>query len=50
MKSVLDVAVKGRANANVMMDTRTYEIDFPDGRSDEYTTNMIAENMYAQCD
>jgi hypothetical protein len=33
-----------------MLDTRTYEIEFPDGRSDEYTANVIAENMYAQCD
>jgi hypothetical protein len=33
-----------------MLDTRTYEIEFPDGRSDEYTTNVIGENMYAQCD
>jgi hypothetical protein len=42
--------VRGRANANPMLDTRTYEIEFPDGRSDEYTANVIAENMYAQCD
>jgi hypothetical protein len=42
--------VRGRANANSMLDTRTYEIDFPDGRSNEYTANMIAENIYAQCD
>jgi hypothetical protein len=42
--------VRGRANANSMLDTRTYEIEFPDGRSDEYTANVIAENMYAQCD
>jgi hypothetical protein len=33
-----------------MLDTRTYLIEFPDGLSDEYTANMIAENMYAQCD
>jgi hypothetical protein len=33
-----------------MLDTRTYEIGFPDGHSDEYTANVIAENMYAQCD
>jgi hypothetical protein len=33
-----------------MLDTRTYEIEFPDGRSDEYTTNVIAETMYVQCD
>jgi hypothetical protein len=26
------------------------QIEFPDGRSDEYTDNVIAENMYAQCD
>jgi hypothetical protein len=46
----LDGTVRGRANANSMLDTRTYEIAFPDGRSDEYTANVIAENMYAQCD
>jgi hypothetical protein len=33
-----------------MLDTRTCENEFPDGRSDEYTANVIAENMYAQCD
>jgi hypothetical protein len=49
-KRDLDGTVRGRANANSMLATRTYEIEFPDGRSDEYTTNVIAENMYAQCD
>jgi hypothetical protein len=33
-----------------MLVTRTYEIEFPDGRSDEYNANFIVENMYAQCD
>jgi hypothetical protein len=33
-----------------MLNTRTYEIEFPDDRSVEYTVNVIAENMYAQCD
>jgi hypothetical protein len=33
-----------------MLETRNYEIQFSDGRSDEYTANVIAENMYAQCD
>jgi hypothetical protein len=42
--------VRRRANANSMLDTRAYEIEFPDGRSDEYTANVIAENMYAHCD
>jgi hypothetical protein len=41
-KRELDDTVRGRANANSMLDTRTYEIEFPDGRSDEYTANMIA--------
>jgi hypothetical protein len=45
-----DGTVRGRANANSMLDTRTYEIEFPGGRSDEYTANVIAENIYAQCD
>jgi hypothetical protein len=49
-KRELDGIVRGRSNANSMLDTRTYEIEFPDGRSDEFTANMIAENMYAQCD
>jgi hypothetical protein len=49
-KRELDGTVSGRANANPMLDTRNYEIQFPDGRSDEYTANVIAENMYAQCD
>jgi hypothetical protein len=46
----LDGAVRGRTNANSILDTRTYEIYFPDGRSDEYTANVISENTYAQCE
>jgi hypothetical protein len=49
-KRELDGTVRGRANANSMLDTRTNEIEFLVGRSDEYTVNVIAENMYAQCD
>jgi hypothetical protein len=41
-KRELDGTVRGRANANPMLDTRNYEIEFPDGRSDEYTANVIA--------
>jgi hypothetical protein len=33
-KRDLDGTVSGRANANPMLDTRNYEIQFPDGRSD----------------
>jgi hypothetical protein len=49
-KREMDGNVRGQANANSMLYTRTYEIEFTDGRSDEYTANVIAENMYAQCD
>jgi hypothetical protein len=49
-KFELDGTLRGLANANSILDTQTYEIEFPDGRSDEDTTNAIAENMYAQCD
>jgi hypothetical protein len=47
-KCSLDGTVKGHANA--MLDTRKYEVEFPDGRSDQYTANVIAKNMCAQCD
>jgi hypothetical protein len=42
-KRELDGTVRGRANANSILDTRIYEIEFPDGRCDEYTANVIAE-------
>jgi hypothetical protein len=45
--SELDGTVKGRDNANDMLDTRTYEIEFPDGHKDAYTANIITENVYA---
>jgi hypothetical protein len=49
-KRELDGTLKGRTNENPMLDSRTYEIEFPDGYSGEYTANGIAENVYAQCD
>jgi hypothetical protein len=50
-KRELDDTVRERSNANSMLDTRTtYEIEFPDGHSDEYTANVIEENVYSQCD
>jgi hypothetical protein len=49
-KRSLDGTMKGRANTNAMLDTRTYEVAFPDGHSDEYTANVITDNMYVQCD
>ena len=31
------------------MDTRVYEVHFPDGRTEELTTNTITEALYAKC-
>jgi hypothetical protein len=46
----LDGVARGKASANPILDRRTYDVEFPDCRSEEYTANVIAENMYAQCD
>jgi hypothetical protein len=32
------------------MDTREYEVSFPDGSSGSYLANIIAENIYSQVD
>ena len=45
-----DGALKGTAHLNLILDTRTYEVEFPDGQTTEYSANIIVENMYAQCD
>jgi hypothetical protein len=42
------VIVKSRVNP--ILDTRTYNVEFPYDRSEEYTANVISENMYAQYD
>ena len=49
-KCELDGTLKGIAHLNPILDTRTYEIEFPDGQIAEYSANIIAENMYAHCD
>ena len=40
----------GTANENPLMDTRIYEVDFGEGNYQEYTTNLIMENLYSQVD
>ena len=49
-KREADGSLKGTAHPNPILDTRTYEVEFPDGQVAEYSTNVIAENMYTQCD
>jgi hypothetical protein len=40
----------GRANDNLILDTRSYIVNFDDGDQTELTANMIAESLYLQCD
>ena len=40
----------GRAASNPLLDTREYEVEFVDGSTQAYTTNIIAEAMYSQID
>ena len=45
-----DGNIKGTKHRNPILDTRTYEVEFPGGEVAEYAANVIAENMWAQCD
>ena len=40
----------GTANRNPLLDTRLYEVQFPDGRTEELAANAIAQALWAQCD
>lgn len=40
----------GKSNPNPLLDTRVYEVQFPDGTEKEYTANLIAESLYSQVD
>ena len=40
----------GRADANPILDTSEYILEFEDGNKAELNANLIAEAMYAQCD
>ena len=40
----------GEANPNPILDSRVYELEFPDGRVEEYSLNVIVENLISQTD
>ena len=40
----------GVKNDNPILDTRQYDIQFPDGEIHTYTANVIAESLYSQVD
>ncbi len=37
----------GCSHPNPILDTRVYQVNFPDGNSAEYSANMIAECLYS---
>jgi hypothetical protein len=45
-----DGNVIGKRNANPLLDTREYECTLEDGSVYRYNANVIAENIYSQCD
>jgi hypothetical protein len=38
----------GKANNNPILDTRMYEVEYPDGHKASLAENAISENMFAQ--
>ena len=40
----------GSSNPNPILDTRIYQLEFPDGRVEEYGMNLIVENLLSQVD
>ena len=46
----LDGSPIGRAHSNPLLDTRQYEVQLEDGTTDAYFANIIAENLFNQCD
>jgi hypothetical protein len=40
----------GLSNTNPLLDSREYDVEFPDGSVDVLTANTIAESLYSQVD
>ena len=40
----------GLADPNLILDTRSYIVNFADGDQAELSANLIAESLYSQCD
>ena len=48
-KRVAKANIKGRAQANPILDTRVYQVEFPGDKVIKLNDNLVAEAMYAQC-
>jgi hypothetical protein len=40
----------GLCASNPILDTWQYKVDFPDGSTESYSANLIAESLYSQVD
>ena len=49
-KRTSDGAIIGTYNSNPILDTRVFDVEYPDGRIEAFTTNMIAESLYSNVD
>jgi hypothetical protein len=49
-KRAADGTPVGVAHSNPILDTREYKVSFPDGLTDCYAVNMVAESLYSQVD
>ena len=45
-----DGSLVGTKNSNPILDSRIYEVEYPDGSAAEYATNVITECLYSQTD
>jgi len=49
-KRRIDGELQGCSNANPILDTSIYEVEFDDGSTEAYSANIIAEHIYSQVD
>jgi hypothetical protein len=49
-KRLHDGSLVGTENSNPTLDTRIYNVEFPDGSYNEYSTNVLVENLYSHVD
>jgi len=49
-KRRIDGQLQGRSNANPILDTSIYEVEFDDGSTEAYSAIIIAEHIYSQVD
>ena len=45
-----DGTLRGTSHDNPILDTRVYEVEFEDGSYNEYSANVLAENLYNHID